>query len=134
MDDLFPYLLIIHLGAFALGITTTIAAPLVGARLGKPSPEARAQMMPLMARLSLNARIALALLVLSGVSMMVVRYGGFEGQNLWFWTKMILVAMIVAALVATTVLPKTALNPRLMGWVTRLSMAGIVVSAVLAFR
>jgi protoporphyrinogen IX oxidase len=134
MDIVFDILLSLHLLAFGLGISTTIVAPLLGARLPKAAPETRQTLLGVMGRLTLNARVALATLVLTGIAMMFVRYDGFAGQNGWFQLKMTLVVVIVAASLAGAFLKPGTLNPRLMSWITRLSMLGIVISAVLAFN
>lgn len=134
MDIVFDVLLVLHLLAFGLGISTTIVAPLLGTRLPKAAPETRQTLLGVMARLTLNARVAVATLVITGIAMMFVRYDGFAGQNGWFHAKMGLVAVIVAAVLATALLKPGTLNPRVMGWITRLSMLGIVICAVLAFN
>ena len=134
MDILFNSLLIVHLLAFGLGISTTIVAPLLGARLPKAPPEARQTLLGIMGRLTLNARVALATLVLTGIAMMFVRYDGFAGQGPWFQAKMAFVAVVVLASLYGLLLKPGTLNPRVMGWITRLSMLGIVVSAVMAFN
>jgi len=134
MDIVFDILLVLHLLAFGLGISTTIVAPLLGARLPKAAPETRQTLLGVMARLTLNARVAVATLVLTGVAMMFVRYDGFAGQNAWFQAKMGLVTVIVVAVLAGALLKPGTLSPRIMGWLTRLSMLGIVICAVLAFN
>lgn len=134
MDIVFDILLSLHLLAFGLGISTNIVAPLLGARLPKAAPETRQTLLGVMGRLTLNARVALATLVLTGIAMMFVRYDGFAGQSAWFQLKMTLVVVIVAASLAGAFLKPGTLNPRLMSWITRLSMLGIVISAVLAFN
>lgn len=85
MDIWFSLLLILHLAAFAVGITTTISAPLVGARLAAAPLEAKPVLGSLMLRLGKNARLAFVALVLTGVALVYQRYGGFEGQGAWFW-------------------------------------------------
>lgn len=134
MDIAFNLLLVVHLAAFAVGITTTIAMPVIMARMPKAPPEARPLFSSIGARLSLNARIAFGVLVLSGIAMVYLRYGGIDGLNPWFWFKMALVAVVLVAIVVGIVVKPGRIDPRLMGWITRLSMAGIVVSAVFAFR
>jgi hypothetical protein len=52
----------------------------------------------------------------------------------WFWVKMALVAFIGVSIVLNMALKPGTLSPRIMGWATRLSMAGSVISAVLAFN
>ena len=66
--------------------------------------------------------------------MVYVRYGGFEGQSVWFYVKMGLVVVILAAMIIGAIAKPGTLNPRLLGWITRLAMAGIIISAVMAFN
>lgn len=133
MDIVFQLLLIIHLVAFGVGITTTIAMPLVMSLVPKVAPVSRPLFGALGLRFSTNARIALAVLIASGIAMVMVRYGGVDGMNAWFWAKMALVVVVLAAIVAGALAKPGTLNPKVMGWITRLSMLGIVITAVLAF-
>lgn len=134
MDLTFNILLIVHLAAFGLGIATTIAAPLVGSRMALATPESRPLLGSIARQLTLNARIAFGILLLSGIAMVYVRYGGFEGQSAWFFVKMGLVVVILIAMLANAFAKPGTLNPRVMGWITRLGMAGIIISAVMAFN
>ena len=134
MDITFNLLLIVHLAAFGLGISTTFVAPIIGARMPKAPPEARQTLLGILGRLTLNARVAMGLLLVTGIAMGLVRYGGFEGLSPWFYVKMGLVAFVLALMILGAVLKPGTLNPRVMGWLTRLAMAGIVVSAVMAFN
>ncbi len=134
MDLTFNILLILHLASFGLGIATTIAAPLVGSRMALATPDGRPLLGGIARQLQLNARIAFGLLLVTGIAMVYVRYGGFEGQSVWFFVKMGLVAVIFVAMIVGAVAKPGTVNPRVMGWITRLSMAGIVISAVMAFN
>ncbi|MBN9363464.1 MULTISPECIES: hypothetical protein [unclassified Devosia] len=134
MDLTFNILLIIHLAAFGLAISTTIVAPLIGSRMASAPPEARPLLGGIGKRLSLNARLAFGLLLLTGIGMVYVRYGGFEGQSVWFFIKMGLVVVVLIAMIVGIVAKPGTISPRLMGWITRLAMAGIVISAVMAFN
>ena len=134
MDLTFNILLIVHLAAFGVGIATTIAAPLVGSRMALATLENRPLLGGIGKQLTLNARIAFGLLLITGICMVYVRYGGFEGQSPWFYVKMGLVVVILAALTLSAVAKPGTLNPRVMGWITRLAMAGIIISAVMAFN
>ena len=135
MDLTFALLLVLHLAAFGLGISTTFVAPLIGGRMPKAPPEARPTLLGILGRLTLNARVAMVLLLLTGIAMVYVRYNGdFVALGPWFFVKMGLVAFILAMMILGLVLKPGAINPRLMGWLTRLSMAGIIISAVLAFN
>lgn len=134
MDLVFNVLLVLHLAAFGLGISTTFVAPIIGAGMPKAPAEARPTLLGIMGRLTLNARVAMGLLLATGIALVVVRYGGFEGLSPWFYVKMGLVAFILVLMVLGIVLKPGTLNPKVMGWLTRLSMAGIIISAVMAFN
>jgi hypothetical protein len=134
MDLTFDILLILHLAAFGVGIATTIAAPLVGSRMALATADSRPLLGGIGRQLQLNARIAFATLLVTAIAMVYVRYGGFEGQSIWFFIKMGLVALILVVMLLGAFTRPGTINPRVMGWITRLSMAGIVISAVLAFN
>jgi putative membrane protein len=134
MDLTFNILLIIHLAALGLAIATTIAAPLVGSRMALATPESRPLLGGIGKQLMLNARIAFGLLLITGIAMILVRYGGFEGQSVWFFVKMGLVAVVLIAMVIGAVTKPGTISPRIMGWITRLALAGIIISAVMAFN
>ena len=135
MDLTFNLLLVVHLAAFGLGISTTFVAPIIGSRMPKAPPEARQTLLGILARLTLNARVAIGLLLVTGIAMVFVRYNGdFASMGPWFFVKMGLVAFLLALMILGAMLKPGTLNPRIMGWFTRLSMAGIVISAVMAFN
>ena len=134
MDFTFNVLLILHLAAFGVGIATTIAAPLVGSRMALATPEGRPLLAGIGKQLQLNARIAFGLLLVTGITMVYVRYGSFEGQSVWFYVKMGLVVVILAAMTIGAIAKPGTINPKLFGCITRLAMAGIIISAVMAFN
>jgi hypothetical protein len=133
MDYAFDFLLICHLLALAVGATTAIAMPIIGSRIAGATPEGRAMLGGISARLGLNSRIAVGVLVVSGGLMLWLRYGGVDGMNMWFWVKMSLVAVILLALIVGAV-GRGRVSPAVLGWVTRLSLLGVIVAAVLAFN
>lgn len=133
MDYAFDFLLICHLIALGVGAATAIAMPIIGSRMAGATPEGRALLGGISARLGLNSRIAVGVLVLSGVLMVWLRYGGVDGMNMWFWVKMALVAVIILVLIAGVV-GRGRVNPAIVGWITRLSLLGVVIAAVLAFN
>jgi hypothetical protein len=133
MDYVFDVLLISHLVALAVGAATAVAMPIIGSRMAGATPEGRALLGGISARLGLNSRIAVGVLVLSGLLMVWLRYGGVDGMNVWFWVKMALVVVIILALIASAV-GRGRVNPAVLGWVTRLSLLGVVIAAVLAFN
>ena len=133
MDYLFDFLLVCHLLALGLGVATAVAMPLVASRMAGASPEGRQLLSGIAGRLGMNSRIAVGVLVLTGLLMVWVRYGGVEGMNAWFWVKMALVLVIIATLIVGAV-GRGRINPAVLGWISRLSLLGVVIAAVLAFN
>ncbi len=134
MDPTFQIFLFIHLVAFGVAVATNVAMPLVGRRMAGAPPEAMAALAPIARQLGINGRIAIAVLVISGVALVQLRYGGVEAMNVWFWAKMVLVALVVALMVAGHLLPRSWLSPRIFSPIMRLALLGIVLTAVFAFN
>ena len=141
MDYLFILLLLVHLLAFAVGGATAVAMPIIGGRMATATPDARVGLGAIANRLGANSRIALGVLLVSGPLMMWERYGGLEGASVWFWVKMVLVAVMLAMVIANLALGKriqagdrqAAVLQRRLGAVSRLVFLGVIVTAVLAF-
>ena len=133
MDITFNLLLITHLAALIVAAAGAVTMPIIAARMASATPEAKAQFGAVAGRLFINSRIAFGVLLISGIAMVYVRYGGVEGMSSWFWVKMGLVATVVAMMILGAVRP--GLIPQAVsGWVTRLALIGIIVSAVFAFN
>ena len=128
MDYLFDFLLIVHLLSFGLGAAAVIGGPIVMSRMATATPDGRQLLIGIAGRLGLGARVALGLLVLSGASMVWLRYGGVDGLGVWFAIKMVLVVVLIAGAFL-----RGRVNANVLGWVTRLSFLGVVIAAVLAF-
>lgn len=133
MDPTFQIFLFIHLVAFAVGAATNVAMPIVAGQLAGAGPETAPRFGAIAKRLSNNARAAVVILIISGVGLVYLRYGGFEGMNAWFWVKMALVAFIVVMMGVGAFLPQL-LNPKVFGPVMRVTLLGIVLAAVFAFN
>jgi len=102
--------------------------------MGGATPQGKQMLGGIAKRFGINSRIAVAVLVVTGVLMVAVRYGGVGAFNSWFWVKMALVALIVIAMVISAVAPRGSVNPAVLSWVTRLSLLGVVIAAVFAFN
>ena len=133
MDIFFDVLLICHLLAFGVGVTSAIVVPILMSRMPAAPVEARPLFGGIGMQLGLNARIALGVLVVTGVLMIWVRYGGVEGLGTWFWVKMSLVLVVVAAAIIGAV-ARGRVDAGVMGWISRLALVGVVIAAVLAFN
>ena len=134
MDIVFNILLFIHLVSLVIGAATNVAMPLIAGQMARAAPETRAALGTIARRLSFNSRAALAVLVLSGIALLQVRYGGVEGQSAWFWAKMALVVLVIGLVVAGALIPPGRINPRIYGALTRVVLLGIVLCAVFAFN
>ena len=81
-------------------------------------------------------------LLVSGPILLFVRYGGFDGVSHWFWAKMGLVLLLAAGVVTSAISARkmragdaaATRRVRIGRIVAVLSLTGIVVFAVLAFR
>ena len=134
MDLAFDILLILHLGALVVGGATNVAMPLVGRQMAGAPPEVLGRLGPIARQLSLNARIALAILVVTGVAMLFIRYGGdAAGLGPWFIAKLVFIAVILAALTVSVLAKPGTLDPRVFALVTRLALIGIIVASVMTF-
>jgi uncharacterized membrane protein len=81
-------------------------------------------------------------LLLTGPLMMWERYGGLDGASVWFWAKMVLVAVMLAIVIVNLALSRriqagdrqAAALQRRLGAVSRFAFLGVIVTAVLAFN
>jgi uncharacterized membrane protein len=134
MDTAFNILLIVHLGSLVVGGATNVAMPLIGRQMVGASPDMLSRFGPIARRLQLNSQIALGLLVLTGIAMLWLRYGGnVAGLGPWFIAKLAFVALILATLVVSLVARPGAINPQIFGMTMRIALIGIVVCSVMTF-
>jgi uncharacterized membrane protein SirB2 len=134
MDLAFSILLMIHLASLVVGGATNIAMPLIGRQMAGASPDTLSRLGPIAKRLQLNSQIALGLLVLTGITMLWLRYdGNAAGLGPWFIAKLTFVGIILVALVLGLVLKPEQINPRVFGLTMRLALIGIVVCSVMTF-
>lgn len=134
MDIAFQLLLLIHIAALVFGTATAVAMPVIMSRMPTAGPEGRHMLGGIGQRLARNSQISFGVLVLSGVAMMVVRYGGVDGMNGWFWAKMALVGVIAVMMIAAVLLKPGTIKPKVQMWISRLALIGVIVSAVFAFN
>lgn len=87
----------IHFSAIGVGGVATFGLPMVGAAIPVARPEARPALGLLAARFSVVGRTALAVLVLTGVLMLM---SGSRGDPGWFWVKMGFVLALVFGVAA----------------------------------
>ncbi|MHB1103255.1 MAG: hypothetical protein ACYC0C_10895 [Devosia sp.] len=132
----------VHLMALALGGAAVFGIPVVGGRMPTAAPEMRPTLLAIMHGLSKVGRAGIGTLIVTGLLMVWLKYGGVDKMNVWFWVKMALVVALLAGVIYAGMLLKRTLAgdtasaqqmPRV-GMVNTALFLGIVLSAVLAFE
>jgi uncharacterized membrane protein len=134
MDDIFRVLLFIHFGALLFAAATNLIMPALVPAMMALGAEGRSVLGPLTRRLGINARLSLAILVLTGVLMVAIRYDAGLWANPWFTAKMACVAAIILAMaIGFTPLGKS-IPPKVFSLTMRTALVGTIFCAVLAFN
>ena len=134
MDILFKIALFLHLTSMAVGVTASVAMPLLGRQLATGAPAAWPALAAVAGRILRYSRVAFGVLVVTGIAMLFICYNGdVYALGIWFHLKLALVVVLIAAVVLSAAAPK-AVKPQVLGTITRLVMLGIIGCAVLAFN
>jgi len=142
MDIVNNLLFWVHLMALALGGAASFGIPVVGSRMPTAAPEVRPTLLAIMHGLSRVGRAGIGTLLVTGLLLVWLKYGGVDKVNVWFWVKMVLVAGLLAGIIYGGILLKRTMSgdttsarqsPRV-GMVNTLLLLGIVLSAVFAFE
>jgi hypothetical protein len=142
MDIVFDALLMAHLLSLLAAGAVVVVMPMIGARMPGASPETRGTLGGIAQRIGLSSRIAFGVLLVSGPLMVWIRFGGVAGMTVWFWIKMALIVLMAIGMgvggrvrasakpgdTRAVAIAKAATN------VSRLSLVGVIVAAVLAFN
>lgn len=91
-------LLWVHLVALAIGGSASFGLFVMRPFMAKGSPETRPTLFGIAAALSRNGMIALGLLLISGPLLVWLKFGGFGALSVWFWVKMALIVVQIAAI------------------------------------
>ena len=134
MDILFNVLLITHLLALAVATAGAVTMPVIMPRMAGASPEGRQMLGGIGQRLRINGQIAFGVLLLTGIAMVFVRYGGFDAMGIWFWVKMGFIAIVLVMMIVGAVTKPGTIPVAVFAWVPRIALLGIFVSAVFAFN
>ncbi|MBD8064237.1 hypothetical protein IC608_01940 [Devosia sp. PTR5] len=141
MDIVINLLIWVHIVAFVAGGSNSVVGPVIGARLASASPDQRAGYFGVMNALSQVGKVAMVTLLVTGPLVLFLKYGGLGGASIWFWIKMALVALMLAAIIYGGIqFKKSQAGDAAAGHraeaahrVTGLAFLGVLLAAVFAF-
>ena len=142
MDIINNLLIWVHIIAFVVGGSNSVVGPVIGARMASASPDQRAGYVGVMNTLGQTGKIAMATLLITGPLVMFLKYGGLGGASIWFWIKMVLVAVMLAAIIYGGIQFKKSQSGDMAAGqragiahrITGLAFLGVLLSAVFAFN
>ena len=142
MDIVINLLIWAHIMAFVAGGSNSVVGPVIAARLPSAAPDVRAGYYAVMERLAQTGKVAMVVLLVSGPLILWLKYGGLGGASAWFWIKMVLVVVMLAAIIYGGINAKKAQAGDAEGErragvahkVTGLAFAGVLLAAVFAFN
>lgn len=141
MDIVINLLIWVHIVAFVAGGSNSVVGPVIGGRMASATPEQRAGYFSVMNTLTQVGKVAMATLLVTGPLIMFLKYGGLGGASIWFWIKMVLVAVMLATIIYGGIQFKKSQGGDLEAAhraesahrITGLAFLGVLLSAVLAF-
>lgn len=142
MDIVIKLLLWLHIVAFVAGGSNSVVGPVIAGRLPSATPEAKAAYYGVMKALSQVGKVSMAVLLITGPLMLWLKYGGLGSANVWFWVKMALIVVLLAAIIIGEInFKKEQAGDRqaakladLAHKISGLAFAGVLLTAVLAFN
>lgn len=142
MDIVINLLIWAHILAFVAGGSNSVVGPVIGARMASATPDARAGYYSVMDALSQVGKVAMMVLLISGPTIMFLKYGGLGGASIWFWVKMALVVVMLVSIIYGGINEKKSRTGDVAAGqradiahkITGLAFAGVLLSAVFAFN
>tara|TARA_R100000365_G_C2681752_1_gene26914 strand:- start:45 stop:473 length:429 start_codon:yes stop_codon:yes gene_type:complete len=99
MDVVINLLIWVHVIGFIAGGSNSVVGPVIGGRMATATPDQRVGYFGVMNTLSQVGKVAMVALLITGPLIMFMKYGGLGGASVWFWIKMALVAVMLAAII-----------------------------------
>lgn len=139
--DISNLLLWLHILGFVAGGATAVTMPLLERQLAAAAPERRSELFALGNRMIQVGKVAMGVLLISGPLMWWLKWG-FTIPNHWFFAKMGLIVVMLICIVSSGMAFKkmqagdmsVAGRSAMLGLVTLVAGAGVLLSAVLAFN
>lgn len=140
--DAINFLLWIHIVALVAGGSNTVVMPIIGATLPKVDEKTRATLFGIGFQMATVGKVAGVTLLVSGPLLLWLKYGGLQGATPWFWVKMVLMVVMIAAIIFEEANFKksasgdavAARNAKLGGIIAAVAFLGVLLAAVLAFN
>ena len=134
MNILFDLLLAAHLLSLLAAGGVVVAVPFIAGRIPATAPELRPVLGSIAGQIGIVARVAFAVLLVSGPLMVWLRFGGVAALGSWFWVKMALIVVMAVGMGANDALRRQGrlAQAGMAANVSRLALVGVVIAAVLA--
>lgn len=141
MDIVANLLIAAHILAFVAGGSNSVVGPVIAGRLTQATPDQRLAYFGVMNTLSQVGKVAMVVLLVTGPAILFLRYGGLGGASAWFWVKMVLIVVMLAAIIYGGINFKkfqagdSAAGERadVAHKITGLAFLGVILAAVFAF-
>lgn len=142
MQALIAILFCGHLMGLALGGAAGFGNAVVGQRLRTAGPDVRTHLFGVAHGLSKLGRIGLGLLIVTGLLLLWLRFGGVGAVSWVFWLKMALLVALIADIIVMGRLearaeggdPSAMKHMPALGALSTVLLIGIVLSAVVTFQ
>lgn len=134
-------LFFVHIVAFIAGGANSVVMPIIGGKLPSASPEVRSTLFDVADKLAKVGKYAMLALLVSGVLVLWLKWD-FVIPNAWFWVKMALIVVMLVLIGMNEMNVKklragdlsVAPRSKLLGQLTGLALAGVLLSALFAFN
>ncbi len=142
MDIVINLLIFVHIVALVAGGSNSVVGPVIGARMASATPEQRAGYFAVMNSLAQVGKVSMVVSLVSGPILLFLIYGGLGGASVWFWIKMALIVVMLAAIIYGGINFKklqggdvaAGKRAEMAHKLTGLAFLGVLLSAVLAFN
>ncbi len=98
MDILNTVIIAVHLLGLVVGMGSGIGLGVLMPRLASAGDDERTRLFAMADVFSRNGHIGLGVLWVTGILIVVLKYGGIGGFSTWFWIKIALVVLLSASI------------------------------------
>ncbi|ODT79336.1 MAG: hypothetical protein ABS76_21055 [Pelagibacterium sp. SCN 64-44] len=132
----------VHILAFVAGGSNSVVGPVIAGRLPGATPEQRVAYFGVMNTLEKVGKVSMVALLVSGPLILWLRHGGLAGASVWFWIKMALIVVMLAAISYGGINSRKFQNgdveagerAEVAHKITGVAFLGVILAAVMAFN